>query len=40
MTQMQSRAFAMKRYTFDEKDYDPTVTQVSFIMLNRNNFAL
>ena len=29
--QVQSRAFAMKRYTFEQEDYEPTVTQVSFL---------
>ena len=38
--QIQSRAFAMKRYTFEQKDYEPTVTQVSFLIFDNLELVL
>ena len=35
--QVNARAFSMKHYHFDDKDYEPTVTQVS-LLENINNF--
>ena len=38
--QIQSRAFAMKRYTFEQEDYEPTVTQVSFLKVDHLKLVL